>query len=131
MVIGEFLVEKELITQDVLDKAVEIQTQKRIPIGTVACENKFIDEKQLVQILKVLRENNEKGESKGKRFGDVSIELGFLTSEDVFKIKRIQDSTTPMIGNVLREMNAISSIVFVKALREFKAQSPEWIFYYG
>ena len=125
MVIGEFLVEKKLITQDILDKALEEQTKKRVPIGTVAIENKFLDEKQLMEILKILREYNQNTENKGKRFGDVAIELGHLSSEEVFKIKRIQDSTTPMLGNVLREMNAISSIDFVKALREFKAQNSE------
>ena len=125
MVIGEFLVEKNLITQDILNKALEEQTKKRVPIGTVAIENKFLDEKQLMEILKILREYNQNMENKGKRFGDVAIELGHLSSEEVFKIKRIQDSTTPMLGNVLREMNAISSIDFVKALREFKAQNSE------
>lgn len=125
MLIGEYLVEKKIITQDVLNKALEVQTQKRVPIGTVAVENKFIDDKQLMEILKALREYNQNVENKVKRFGDIAIDLGLLSSEEVFKIKRIQDSTTPMIGKVLTEMNAISSIGFVKALREFKVQSPE------
>ena len=122
MLTGEFLVEKKLITQNTLDKAIEIQTKKRVPIGTVAVDNEFMNEKQLIEILKVLREHKESSRDKNnsKRFGDVGIELGILNSDEVFEIKRIQDSTTPMLGNVLREMGAITSREFVKALKEFK-----------
>ena len=122
MLTGEFLVEKNLITQDVLDKAIEIQTKKRVPIGTVAVENKFINEKELIQILRALRAYNEgtTNKDKPKRFGDISLELGILDSDELFEIKRIQDSTTPLLGNVLRDMGAISSREFVKAMKEFK-----------
>ena len=70
----------------------------------------------LVTILKKLR----KERSSSIRFGDIGIELGILDIDEVEEIKRIQDSKTPLIGNILVEMGAISSRVFVKALREYK-----------
>ena len=116
MLTGEFLVANNFITQEVLNKAIEVQTKTRIPIGTLAVQNQFLTEEQLVTILKKLR----KERSSSIRFGDIGIELGILDIDEVEEIKRIQDSKTPLIGNVLVEMGAITSRVFVKALREFK-----------
>ena len=116
MLTGEFLVANNFITQEVLNKAIEVQTKTRIPIGTLAVQNQFLTEEQLVTILKKLR----KERSSSIRFGDIGIELGILDIDEVEEIKRIQDSKTPLIGNVLVEMGAISSRLFVKALREYK-----------
>ena len=122
MLTGEFLVKKSFITQEVLDKAIEIQTKQRIPIGTLAVQNQFLTEEQLILILKKLRTHKDPLTDKNPsvRFGDIGIELGILSSDEVVEIKRIQDSKTPLIGNVLVQMEAITSRVFVKALRDFK-----------
>ena len=98
MLQGEFLVSKNLITQDTLRKAIEIQTKERIPIGTIAVQNKFLNEGQLIKILKVLRKYKDSSTDKdfSKRFGDVGVELGIVNGDEVFELKRIQDSRTPL-----------------------------------
>ena len=122
MLSGEFLVSRNLITQETLDKAVKFQLDKRIPIGTIAVQNQFITDEQLVKILRRLRsyKDTSGGTDHSKRFGDVSIELEILNEDEVSEIKRIQDSKIPLIGNVLVEMGAITSRDFVKALKDYK-----------
>ena len=55
MVFGEFLIEKNIVREEELLKALDDQKAKRVPLGQLAVKEGFLEPKQLFKILTAQR----------------------------------------------------------------------------
>ena len=95
MLFGEFLIKRGVATEAQILKALDDQKKNRLPIGTVAVKEKFLDIKDVYAIL------NKQIEDPEKKFGEIAVELGLLTGEELEKILEIQFEKNPNVGEIL------------------------------
>ena len=118
---GEFLVEREYVSEENVLSALEVQSKSRIPLGQLAIQNNFL---KSVDVLKILNKQRKatNGNSKDK-FGEIVLELGLLTENQLSELSKIQEERTPLLGKVLVDQGAMSASQLVKALKEFESLS--------
>ncbi|MFQ5673600.1 MAG: hypothetical protein ACE5G9_10935 [Nitrospinales bacterium] len=119
MLFGEFLVQRGLVTEEEVLRAVDTQAQSRIPLGRLAVDNHFLAGGDLFRILSRQRKTS------GKRFGEIAIELGLLTKEQAEKLLEIQGQTSKKIGDILVSQSALSQNSLNQALKDFHAAPNE------
>ncbi len=95
MLFGEFLIRKGVATEEQVLKALDEQKKNRLPIGTVAVMDKFLSIKDVYIIL------NKQIQDPEKKFGEVAVELGLLTEQELEKILEIQFEKNPNVGEIL------------------------------
>ncbi len=98
---GEFLVYKGSIDAHELESALHYQNVEHIALGVLAVQEKYLNNKQLCNILDIQRE-------RGGLFGQIAVELGFLNEFDLDNLLKMQDEKHIRIGEVLVLFGAIS-----------------------
>lgn len=83
-----------LITDGELDKAIDIIRRSRPTIGEIAKSKKYISSKQILHVLSIQNLTS-------KPFGEIAIEEGFLTPEQLNEIIKEQEE---------KEMNIIEAL---------------------
>ncbi len=116
MFFGEYLIQRGLMTEEDLHKALDIQTSERTPLGQLAVEQSFLNRKDLFRVLNEQRKTKEKS----KRFGDVAVELGIMTEKQLNELLKIQAENRKLIGAILVSTGVISGAQLVEALKGFK-----------
>jgi hypothetical protein len=101
LLFGEFLVNRGVVTEDQILKALDYQRKNRLPIGTVAIMEKFLSIKNVYVIL------NKQVEKPGKMFGQIAVELGLITGEELLKILELQKEKNPNLGEILVEQGVL------------------------
>ncbi len=91
--IGEILVEKKLITQDQLDKALEVQLKEGGLLGQILVKLNFVTQEQIDNSV------NEQTSS-AKKLENILMESGALNSEGLAKINEVQKKE----GGILPEI---------------------------
>ena len=119
MIFGEYLVEQNIIRQEDLDRALEIQKTDRIPLGQLAMQKGLIDNKQLFRILSRQRKPGEKDKS----FGKLAVEMTFLSQEQVDTLLERQTHTNRLLGEILVSQGLVSQMELIKALKKFRSQN--------
>lgn len=110
---GEHLLYEGKIDEYELELALDFQKQKHVTIGVLAVQEKFLDESQLCAVLDYQR-------LKGKGFfGEIAIELGFLSKDDVDTLLDMQEVKHIRIGEVLVLFGAVTRKDMEEALKEF------------
>jgi uncharacterized protein (DUF2225 family) len=111
---GEFLIKKGLIDHLALVQALNIQRRRGfIPIGEIALHDKLISAENLLNILDIQ-------ENTARRFGDIAIEFGYLTKAEIDLLCKKQTQLHSHIGEILVEMNKLTTDQLVVLLSEFK-----------
>ena len=110
---GEYLLYEGKIDAYELELALNFQKQKHLTIGVLAVQEKFLDSSQLCAVLDYQR-------LKGKGlFGEIAIELGFLSKDDVDTLLDMQEGKHIRIGEVLVLFGAVTREDMEEALKEF------------
>lgn len=110
---GEYLVYEGKIDAYELELALYYQKQKHLAIGVLAVQEKFLNDRQLCVVLDYQR-------LRGKGlFGEIAIELGFLSKDDVDSILEMQKRKHIRIGEVLVLFGAVTREEMEEALEEF------------
>ncbi len=110
---GEHLLYEGKIDEYELELALDFQKQKHVTIGVLAVQEKFLDNSQLCAVLDYQR-------LKGKGlFGEIAIELGFLSKGDVDTLLDMQKGKHIRIGEVLVLLGAVTRKDMEEALKGF------------
>ena len=112
---GEFLILKKIIDPISLVQALNIQRRRGlIPLGEIALHDKLLPAEQLLNILDIQ-------ENTGRRFGDVALEYNYLTQNQLDILCRKQKQLHSHVGEILVEMNKISTASLDELLVEFNS----------
>ena len=110
---GEYLLYEGKIDAYELELALNFQKQRHLTIGVLAVQENFLDDRQLCVVLDYQR-------LRGKGlFGEIAMELGFLSKDDVDTLLEMQDESHIRISEVLILLGAVTREDMEKALKEF------------
>ncbi len=109
---GEFLVSKNLLNEEDIRKALEIQRQTRVLLGKLAVDMGYISK---IKNLQILMEQNKTKMS----YGEIAIKKGFLTEDQIHELIQIQKTRAVLFGKILREHNFLTRKQLTKALLDF------------
>jgi len=112
---ASFLIDAHNIDTDIILEALEIQKKQIIPIGRLAMDLRYMSVRQVMDTLFT------QGDSK-KLFGEIAVELGFMTSEDLSKLLHSQENELIGLGDILIKMNIIDAHQYDIFLSEFTQQ---------
>lgn len=73
---GKYLIEQEVLTEELLKSILEEQSKIRVKLGVIAVADKLLTIEQADEINRIQAEQD-------KRFGDIAVEKGYLTDEQV------------------------------------------------
>ena len=119
MIFGEYLVEKSIIREKDLVRALEIQKTDRVPLGQLAIQKGLIDNKQLFRVLSRQR----KPEEKNKSFGKLAVAMEYLSQDQVETLLERQTHTNRLLGGILVSQGWVSQVNLIKALRKFRSEN--------
>ena len=111
------MIEKNIVREEELLKALDDQKAKRVPLGQLAVKEGFLEPKQLFKILTAQRKQG----SEGGNFGAVAVEMGFMTPEKMAELVKIQTETNELLGDILVEQEFLTRSELLQALKEFRA----------
>lgn len=114
---GDYLVRQSIIREKDLTRTLEIQKTDRIPLGQLALQEGLIDNKALFRILSRQR----KVEGRNQTFGQLAIQLGYLSQEQVNELLKMQSQTNRLLGELLVFQGLVSQVEMIKALKKFRA----------
>ena len=109
---GEYLVSRKLVTDEQLSKALELQRASMRPMGKFAKKLGYISRKDNVRVLLEHIKGN-------KRYGDLAVEMGFLTEEQVRDVLETQSREGVMLGKILVQEGALTRVELLHALKDF------------
>lgn len=112
---GNYLVEKEIITNEEYHTAIEKQLSIRVKLGTIAIAEGLLTEEEVEMI------NNLQTQF-DKRFGDIAQEKELLTSEQVDELLKKQGNPYMQFIQSLTECTALSASVLDKTLTAFQKE---------
>ena len=111
---GNYLVEKEKITQEQLDNILPVPKDSKAEAGTIAVIHKILAPAIVEKILSEIGSEKE-------RFGDVAIEAGHLTDEKLDQILTYQSNTFMIFIQKLLDEKFLSLDQVNPSLNEFQA----------
>jgi len=114
---GDYLVRQSIIRENDLTRTLEMQKIDRIPLGQLALQKGLIDNKALFRILSRQR----KVEDRNQTFGQLAIQLGYLSQEQVNDLLKMQTQTNRLLGELLVSQGFVSQVEMIKALKKFRA----------
>lgn len=98
---GDFLISKKLVTPEQLTRALVTQRDYNRPMGKFAQKLGYISRKDNVRIL--LEHIKTK-----KRYGDIAVEMGFLTREQIGDVLEAKGRDSVMLGKILVRNGALT-----------------------
>ena len=99
---GEFLLAKDLITQQQLEQVLEVQKQSNKMLGELAISTGMLNKDSASEI-------NLKQQVENKYFGEIAIEMGFLEESQIEKLLLIQKKQRKFFGEILVELEFLSA----------------------
>ncbi len=115
---GQFMVEKGLVSRELLLKAIELQESTNLKLGEMALSMGLITEADIKRI-------HEGQRFEDLRFGDMAVKLGILTPDELEQVLTKQKNNHLYIGEALIKVGALKAEDLPRYLDEFKAdQAP-------
>jgi len=115
---GQFLVERNIVSRELLLKAIELQDSVNLKFGEMALSIGMISTKQVERV-------HEAQKTDDLRFGDMAVKLGIMTDEQMKEVLTRQKNSHLYIGEALVKVGALSADELPRYLDEFKAdQAP-------
>lgn len=110
---GNYLVEKSVITEEQKVAFQKEMQDTRVKMGTIAIADGLIDEAKAEEI-------NHAQTQQDRRFGDIAVELGYLTEEQISEIIKKQGDSAMKYYQILTDKAGITMGDIEKHLDEFK-----------
>jgi len=110
---GHYLFDEGLLTNEQLVEAIDYQAKCNLSLGKLAVREDYITAAEADKI-------NDKQRSLDKRFGEVAIELGLLSDEQIESLLAIQKKEKIFFGEILLRKNFLDEQTLNKALEEFE-----------
>jgi len=106
---GQFLLEKGLITPAQLLSAIDIQKISNIPLGQLAVQCGFVDEKSVKLI-------NLEQQRADLLFGELAVSMGYMTQCQIIKLFDIQKDKRKLFGEIIVEQGFITPVQLAQQL---------------
>ncbi|HEX9078806.1 MAG TPA: chemotaxis protein CheX [Desulfuromonadaceae bacterium] len=117
---GQYLVEKGIVSRDMLLKAIALQEQKNLRMGEIAVAMGYATQDDID------RAHNAQL-SRDMNLGDLLVERGVLTLSQLNEIITRQKNTHLYIGEALVLVGALTDAQLQKYLDEFKADQAQYV----
>jgi len=117
---GQYLVEKGIVSRDVLLKAIDLQERKNLKFGEMAVSMGCVTQADID------RAHNAQL-SKDMKLGDLLVEMGILTLNQMNDIVTRQKNTHLYIGEALVLVGALTSTQLLQHLDDFKADQAQYV----
>jgi len=112
---GQYLVDKNIIDQKQLRKAVGFQELENLKVPEFGIKKGYLDQANIDEIKKMQR-------TKGMRFGAAALALGILTQGQLDELKALQKGDHRYFGDVIVFMEFASEDIVTKALQDFRRE---------
>ncbi len=110
---GNYLVEKNKISQAQFEGIMKQQQQTRVKLGLIAVSEKLLTKKQAEEINEIQRKMD-------RRFGDIAVEKGYLLTEEVTYLLNMQGNPYLQFVQVVTENNILALQEIDIYLEEYK-----------
>lgn len=97
----EYLLSEKKISESDFELVKQAQTKTRVKLGLIAVSEKMITEKQADEI-------NRKQAVLDKRFGDIAVDLGYLTADQVSRLLELQGNPYMLFSQAITDNNIMS-----------------------
>lgn len=111
---GLYLKQRGIISCEQLVAAIETQLRSLTRIGQLALEEGLLSPRDVFDVLRA------QSESPHKRFGEVAIELGLISRDELLKLLVIQAGRRPQVADVLVHQGVLTEEQKRRALAEFR-----------
>jgi hypothetical protein len=111
---GLYLKNKGIISAEQLVAALEMQLNTLTPIGQLALEEGIIKPRDIFDVLRA------QSESPNMRFGDLAIEMGLMTRDDLMRLLMIQADRKRPLGEILVQQKVLSAERSATEMAEFR-----------
>lgn len=112
---GDYLVEKNKISQAQLEDLITQQEGLRAKLGTIAVAEKLLTKKQAEEVNKLQKQMD-------RRFGDIAVEKGYLVEEEVNHLLNLQGNPYLKFVQALTEHGILSLEEIEDYLRLYKKE---------
>lgn len=110
---GNYLVEKNKISQSQFEDVMLQQQKTRVKLGLIAVSEKLLTTKQAEEI-------NDIQKKMDRRFGDIAVEKGYLLTEEVTHLLNMQGNPYLQFVQVCTENNILTLQQIENFIEEFK-----------
>lgn len=116
---GQFLVEKGVVTREVLLQAIELQESVNLSFGATAMAMGLLTEADIEKVHNAQR-------CEDLRFGDMAVKLELLTADQMQQVLTRQKNGHLYIGEALVKVGGLSADDLPRYLDEFKADQAQY-----
>jgi len=92
---GLYLKKKRIVSAEQLVAALEEQLETLVPIGQLALEEGVLSARNIFTVLRA------QSDSPAERFGELAVEFGLMTRDDLMRLLMIQADRRRPIGEIL------------------------------
>ena len=119
MFFGQYLVERGIVSRDVLLKAIALQEQNNLSFGDTAVSMGLLTSADADRI-------NQAQRSQDMRIGDLSVQMGLLTDDKVMAVLAEQKRRHLYIGEAVVAAGGLTAEELEKYLQEFKEDQAKY-----
>ena len=116
--LGRFLVEGGYITDQQLQRGLEMQRFEHILLGGLALRNGMLSQHEVLDVL-------FHQEATGDLFGEAAKSLGFLNDEQIKRLLDQQQNNLPRLGCVLEKLGYVTSEEIARAMDELNTSQED------
>ena len=113
---GHYLLNRELLTREQLEDALEFQKSVHVKFGVMAVDEAYMTPLQVEEV-------HEKQKQVDKRFGEIAVELGYLTNEQVERLITNQKQGHLFLAQALVDRGYMTIEQFGAALKDYKDEN--------
>ncbi len=110
---GQYLVDQGAITWDQLKKAIALQQENNLLLGTMAKNKGYLSQSQLEFVL-------DKQKKINKKFGQIAYEKGWLSQEQINELLQEQSKNHCFLGQALTRLGYLDSSAIHLHLENFR-----------
>jgi hypothetical protein len=111
---GLYLKNKGLISAEQLVAALEVQMRTMVPIGQLALEEGILSPRDIFMVLQA------QSTSPRERFGELAIEMGLLTRDQLMRLLMLQSDRQQPISEILVKQGVLGQQQMTAELAEFR-----------
>jgi hypothetical protein len=115
MLFGKYLVERGIINADEFFQAFKAQLASRPQLGTLAVQRRLLTIHQVFEVLEA------QCDRPSELFGDLAVQMGFITNDDVARLLREQSDLIKPFKDVIVELEILDRTQVEVYHREFTA----------
>lgn len=111
-IVGNYLIEKKLITKEQLEQVKREQQKVRVKLGLIAISEGLMTQAEAERV-------NRLQAVQDKRFGDIAVENGYLTDDQVAQLLKKQGNAYLSFAQALESLNLMNIEQLEKCLIDF------------